>query len=594
MAPKKRRDPHRTSTRPRGRTERARPTGSLEDLPQHSLLDGLDEAMQNPHPLALLTLASGLVAALERSPQSLMSERVSSLPTLAELVDSFIDLGYRQTDAVLLVLARLAGDDVTRERIRRSVAERRHPIPGWLLRLDQVEPYRAVMVTHVLGDGDDIVVGVRLPGRNECSFVVYIDHNMGTVVKDAFILDRSIEDVIDAWGDLDPGREATLTDLSLADARVHIDDAVQKGLITFPPLESDTWPICRSLLRWIVSMMPEGGTGYLRPEWSEKQIARLTTRFFQSDAAASVVDDADNRSVLESILWFGTDYGPGDPMRWSPPAVEILLVDWIPRKIAAPVDFLAKVPAVLRAFVRYCHTERGISRELTAETIAVIDDFEPEYRQAIRTPRHQGPMALLERMGMLGEEIPEFFSGLQPADHLLALLAEGVGGMDVLDTLDTEPLPDEEFDWSEIPGDIHARVDEVLALADGCAEALFDREFRTAARRFLARVAAGDPQIFRRKSKVTTAACAVCWVVAKANDSLDLYRGSGVQAQQLMAHFGLTGSSSQRAEPMLRAIGVDWRYGQTRLGSTDLLVSAERAKIIALRDHFRALQAAAE
>jgi hypothetical protein len=133
-----------------------------------------------------------------------------------------------------------------------------------------------------------------------------------------------------------------------------------------------------------------------------------------------------------------------------------------------------------------------------------------------------------------------------------------------------------------------------LALVDGCADALFDTEFRTAARRVLARVASGDPEIFRRRGKAQTAACAVCWIVAKANRSLDLYQGPGVQAKQLMAHFGLTGSSSQRAEPMLRALGVDWRYGHTSLGSADFLVSLKRDTTIGERDYYRAQQSSTE
>ena len=39
--------------------------------------------------------------------------------------------------------------------------------------------------------------------------------------------------------------------------------------------------------------------------------------------------------MLSSLLWFGSGYGPGDPLRWSPTAVEILMLDWIPRKILA-------------------------------------------------------------------------------------------------------------------------------------------------------------------------------------------------------------------------------------------------------------------
>lgn len=72
---------------------------------------------------------------------------------------------------------------------------------------------------------------------------------------------------------------------------------------------------------------------------------------------------------LSSLLWFGADYGPGDPLRWSPAAVEILLADWIPRKLIAE-------PELLRAYVRFCHAERGIRPALTEQTVAVVHAHE--------------------------------------------------------------------------------------------------------------------------------------------------------------------------------------------------------------------------
>lgn len=79
-------------------------------------------------------------------------------------------------------------------------------------------------------------------------------------------------------------------------------------------------------------------------------------------------------------------------------------------------------------------------------------------------------MALLERMGLLGDEPLDPFAGLSREDGMLALLAEEVGGPEALGTLGTEPLPNEAFDWSGIPDDVHERVDEVLSLVDGCAD----------------------------------------------------------------------------------------------------------------------------
>ena len=109
--------------------------------------------------------------------------------------------------------------------------------------------------------------------------------------------------------------------------------------------------------------MPAGGTGYQRPEWTGAEKKKLAKSFLASEFAAGL-DDSDYRGLLGDLIWFGADFGPGDPLRWSPVAVEIILVDWIPRKLQADVEYLAKAPRLLRAFVRYCHQERNIRPEL--------------------------------------------------------------------------------------------------------------------------------------------------------------------------------------------------------------------------------------
>jgi hypothetical protein len=179
-------------------------------------------------------------------------------------------------------------------------------------------------------------------------------------------------------------------DLDAADARARITEAIKLGAISFPPCESDSWPACRPLVEWLTAMLPEGGSGYQRPEWDD---AALAERFLAAPSGAGF-DDPDHRGLLDSLLWFGTGYGPGDPLRWSPTAVEILLVDWIPRKIVAEADYLAKAPDVLRAFIRFCHRERGIRAELTTQTLAAVDEYEPGYQKLIRSPRPQGPAAM--------------------------------------------------------------------------------------------------------------------------------------------------------------------------------------------------------
>ena len=285
-------------------------------------------------------------------------------------------------------------------------------------------------------------------------------------------------------------------------------------------------------------------------------------------------------------------------MRWSPVAVEIILEDSIPRKIVADAAYLSKAPVVLRAFVRFCHAERGIRPSLTDDTLDAIDRYEPGYQRTIRRPRPQGPMALLAAMGALDPDGPWPTDGLDDVfddeftfDHgefMRALLLEAAGSDISLAALDDRPLPDEEFRWAGVEPDVHDRVAEVLALADRCCEELLDIEHRTACRRLLARVASGDPAVFRRRASPVTAAAAICWIVGKDNDLFQPGRG-GILVKDLMSHFGLAqGGVSQRAETLLKAAGFDpsARRWDLRLGVPELLVSTRRRRLIELRDEY--------
>jgi hypothetical protein len=513
--------------------------------------------------------------------------------TREELVATFLDVAAPETSALLAVIAEMAGDDdVLRARIRRELVARPKVEPAWLAKLSETSTYQAVRMSHILGDGDNIMLGVRLPGGHELTCLVYIDHNLGTLVKDGFVVPESIANMVAEFRRVTEDPDTRWDVISLADARSWVDAAIELAAITFPPLETESWPACRALVEWITRGLPDSGIGYQRPQWDSATLAGLTDRFFASIYGARL-DDADHRGLLESLLWYGTDYGPGDPLRWSPVQVEILLDDWIPRKIVAPAEYLAKAPDVLRAFVRFAHADFGLRSDLTDETLAAIDDWEPQYQQTIRSPRPQGPAALLAALGLdtermldmpVGPEEPEDFE-----ESMLGWLALDVGDRDQLDRLDDNPLPNEPFRWEAIPDDVTVRVNEVLTLTDRCCDEILDCEYRTACRRVIARVASNEPDVFRRKGRAESAAAALVWIVGNANDLFE-QRTGGMQVRDLMSHFALRQSSvAQRAATMLRAGGFNDDTYIVRLGSPEYLVAARRRRIITMRDRNRHL-----
>ncbi len=570
------------------------------------------------HPLELLGLASSMLTLLD--PREQGPFRPPRSTDRANLIESFVETRIVETTGLLTAIAELCGEEVMSAQIRRELALRRHPLPAWLARLGEATPSgRAVAMVEPLGDGDNILVATRLADGREITAVVFVEHNLGGLVKDAFVVPDGLDAVVAHMRRLSDDPDIVFIELDPADARARITEAIRIAAMTVPPFESEAWPGSRRLVEWMVAKLPEGGRGYEIPQWTERQQRALAKRFFASEFGTKL-DDPLHREMLEHLLWFGTSYSTGDPLHWSPIAVEILLLDWLPRKIVDSADRLAAVPEVLRAFVRFCHAERGIRPSLTDTVLDAISNYEKDYLDAISQPRLQGPGALLAQMGAVNPDAAEEwmfdpdedFDGPDEesyardvADIMLEHLASLVGGAAVLDHLDTAPLPDEEFAWDVVPTDIRDRVAEVLALTDQCCEELLDEEYRTATRRLLADVAAGDPAIFRRKSRADTGAASICWLVASDNAlfGTSWLRTSArmpklTYVKDLFAWFGLgpTFSAGTRAATMVRALDFNAPRDSisSHLGSPRYLTGSRRAEVVELRDRHRATLAASQ
>lgn len=621
MAAKKKRGRGGRGTPRTPRTTQRRTLRPVPDPPEHDesadpdLLVDLRAALRSDDPMTLLGAVSGILeVTLHRRSNPFADDHADGgqAPTLSDMVDSFIGYPCAETTATLTVIRALVNDELMGARIARELAQRRQRVPGWLAELADARIEPAVWRTsHVLGDGDSYQLGVTMPSGRAMTALVYVDHNLGTVVKDAFVTLETLATMVEAMSSHVDDPDTTVTQVDPATTRAIIEQAIETGAMLYPPLETDSWPMCRPVVEWMVRMLPPGGTVPARPEWSQAQTAALADDFFASRFGTGL-DDRDRRGLLESVLWYGTDYGPGDPLRWSGVSVEILLLDWFPRKVVADPPYLAQVPDLLRAFIAYAHDRQGISRALTTDTLAAVSRFEPEYQRLIRSDRPQGPAALLARAlearsgGVdpdlddldLGElDLASLLAGamavppgFQPSARMIEIRLEAldaaVGGRRALERLDAAPLPDEPFVWDGIADDIHPAVQQVLDSCDRCAEELLDVEHRTAMRRFLHRAAAGDPAIFRRGASSVRLAAAVAWAICRANDTAGDY-DSQMSVKQLLAWFGLKGSVSQRAEPLLRAVGVDTvqqHLGAPSLGTPDLLVAGHRADVIRQRD----------
>lgn len=329
-----------------------------EETPEEApLLDGVRQALATGHPLDLLGMTSLLIEATRPDPLAfLASGQQRDQIDLDRLVASFIGVQVRETTALLAVFAELLDDDDLRLRCRREAAARRDDLPQWLTDLAHVTAYRAVRMTHVLGDSDEVLIGARFANGDELTCVVFIDHDTMSAVKDAFFVPGPIGNVVSvaAQSNTDPDR--TFVDMSLADARAWIQQGPDNPLFWS---ESDSWPGCRPLLRWLIGRLPGGGEKYQSPEWDSDELCEA---FFASEYGAAF--DRDDAELLVALL-----DAARDPLRWSVARVERALGD---PHYDIPASVVLRAPTLLRAFIPFAHAQSGIRGELTAEALAAV------------------------------------------------------------------------------------------------------------------------------------------------------------------------------------------------------------------------------
>jgi hypothetical protein len=367
-----RRDARRRKARREGLSAQQTP----EDVP---LIDEVRQALAGGQPRDLLELVSMVIVATTPKPEVLQRPGDEDVLSLNQLVPAFIDLRVPETTALLAVLGQLVvDDDALRDQCRRAVEVRNDTLPEWLVGLGDTSVHRAVRMTDVFGDGEELLLEIRLADGQEMTGAVFIDHLMLSEVKDAFFVPETIDTVltIAKANQTDPDTSFVETDLSEAGARLH--KALNGPLAMYTVEESDTWPASRALLEWIGRLLPTGGVISEVSQLDSPATLDLLEGFFAS-LVGMPFGDVDHRQLLEVCIEEGT----GDPLRWSAPRLRQLLDGAVGYDQTIPLEVHLDLPELLRAFVPYAHAYSGIRLELTAEALAAIAEVADDYRAEV-------------------------------------------------------------------------------------------------------------------------------------------------------------------------------------------------------------------
>ncbi|CAN5682115.1 hypothetical protein BH09ACT8_BH09ACT8_52150 [soil metagenome] len=374
VAKQARRNARRKKAHQRGFAETQ---GAEEDAP---LIDEVRAALDSGKPIDLLGLVSTVIVATA-PPQSpiLLRQPEEEAPTsLDELVAAFINVRSPETTALLAALGELVVDDLLRDRCHREADKRHDDLPGWLAKLAETTVVKAVRMTHVLGDGDELLLGVRLADGQDITSCVFIDHLSDSEVKDAFFVPGAIDSVLAVARASNTDPDTSFVDMDLAEARVRLDGALGRHLAMFMPEESDTWPATRALVQWLTRLLPVAASTLSVGQRDSASEFDVLDWFFESLVGAPF-----NRRDYRQLLLEYSLEGTGDPLRWSAARLTQQLGDDPLYDETMPLETQLDMPELLRAFVPFAHAECGIRQELTVEALAAIDDVAQDYRTAV-------------------------------------------------------------------------------------------------------------------------------------------------------------------------------------------------------------------
>jgi hypothetical protein len=505
---------------------RHRRHGDDNSGPLPELVVGIRSLLTASTPFELMVQASGFVEIATERPMGRLGPGRMGRVDGPEFLGSLVDSGWPELIVLGKAMATLLSDSAVVRRLRTQALP--SDAPEWAFTMDTIEIVGTFVQTEPLGDGENMWVCVRWPHGSEATAVLFVDHNMGTMLKDAFLIPAGAGDVMAMMRDVSDD-VIDLAPIDPADLRARVTWSIERGDHTVPVIETETWPMCRPLVEWIVGHLPDGGRGWEFPEWTQAEREALMDDFMASPFATRCALPTDRvASIVDHFIWHGCDFGSGDPLRWSPVVVELVLADWFPRKIygltQAEVD---AVPAILEQFVTYAHQRRGIDARATNETLSAIVVWEDDFFDAIADQAPQGSFATT---------LAQMAIGIEPSDDehsdnalLRALLSDQsndgymdrvtdeleqrvidlVGGRDAYDTLDDQPLGDVPFDWSVVPADMAESTADTLALLDQWSIEHFDTEVRSIARATLAAVIVNDRSVFKRSARTDVLAAAI-------------------------------------------------------------------------------------
>jgi hypothetical protein len=265
--------------------------------------------------------------------------------------------------------------------------------PPWAAALGQAQPTAAALMSEdAFDDGLSVMVEYAGPGCDPHTLGVYIDHNMGGLVKDIFLA-GPLAEVRSQFNRHAPNHVGlVIRDVDLAEARARVEAALYMLDHTYDPPVNEDVRLLRALVDARMRLLPKG---FELPEDGEEVTPQerdaLLADFLSSPNGQRWHGDEDAEDVAQLAIDFGAGYNHGGPLRWSPVVVEIFMTSWLARKVTREPEFFVRVPDVLRDWVKYAGRRQRVPAAPLDEAVAAVESYRDEMLDAVSDPEAWGP-----------------------------------------------------------------------------------------------------------------------------------------------------------------------------------------------------------
>lgn len=370
---------------------RAPRTAAWDEEPPNPPIDGLVRSVlesgrglpETEDPLEAELWASWALGTFYKLPIPLPARDEPERVLVPSLLEAAEAMGGAAGLAAVRALAAVLEDDDREDAL--AVADRLAasgaPEPPWAGEIGRPAYVDGWWFEDPYGDQRGYFASFRYPGRPTHTLMALYDENLGGIIKDAFAgvpledARRRIEDQGEARvADADPGEMAS-----------RLIGAIRTGDLYLDNDWTDDFRYLRALLLARMRLLP---AAVLRePEPLEEEAREALLEEFLASPEGEGVD----RDVARTCLDVRCDHLDGDPLRWSPIVVELLLLDTVPRKVTLDATGIRLLPDVMRRWVRFALGRRGLEERWVAETEEAVRRHTRAFRKAATDPSRFGP-----------------------------------------------------------------------------------------------------------------------------------------------------------------------------------------------------------